>query len=185
MIFTKEQEYLPLVQQMSSTYGVDPALILAHIKQESGFDPQAYREELAIHDASYGLMQVLLSTAKTIDSGATVEKLYDPAYNMSIGTRYIAKNLARYPDDIESAIAAYNAGSAYKDANGNFVSKSGNTAVQGYVDKVWKNYNMYWDWLNSGAETIDVASDPDAPYYLIFGVLGAVALYMMAVKYVK
>jgi len=156
LTYASEQKYLPLIKQASAKYNVPEVLILAHMKQESGFNPYAYRAEPAIKDASYGLMQVLLNTAKTIDRSATTDKLYDPAYNIGIGTAYISKNLSRYPNDLSSAIASYNAGSAYKDSSGRFVSKSGNPSVQDYVDRVLRNHKNYTEWLGSGANLFDI-----------------------------
>lgn len=158
ILFNKEQEYLPVVNAVSQTTGVPSALILAHIKQESAFNPRAFRNEPKIKDASYGLMQLLLGTASKMDINATPEKLYDPAYNITLGATYIAQNLARYPGDIQSAIASYNAGTAYKDANGKYISKSGND-VQHYVDKVMRNYNTYSEWLGRGAQLFDPMID--------------------------
>lgn len=152
-LFTKELQLLPLVQPIGDLYNVPAALIFAHMKQESNFNPNAYKAEPALNDGSTGLMQVLLQTAKSIDKNATNTALLDPSYNIAIGTQYIAKNLQRYPNNVKDAIAAYNAGSAYKDQNGNYVSKSGNTAVQGYVDKVYANYQKYTDWLSKSTET--------------------------------
>lgn len=131
-------------------YNVPEALILAHMKQESNFDPDAVRDEPAINDASIGLMQVLLNTAKSIDSTATYAKLFEPQYNISIGTRYIKYQLERY-DNIKDSIAAYNAGTAYTTDDGTYVSKSGND-VQYYVDKVYANYQNYINWLNGYGE---------------------------------
>ena len=178
MIFITEQTYLPIIQSMGAQYNVDPALILAHIKQESGFNPTAYRAEPEINDASYGIMQILLSTAKTIDSSSTVQKLYDSTFNISVGTRYIAGNMARYPNDIESTIAAYNAGSAYINANVDYTNSKGDTSVQDYVDNVMKNYAMYTSWINNGASSIDLTADPDTPFYFLFLILGGAAFYM-------
>lgn len=157
MIFTKELTYLPIVQAAAFKYNVPASLILGHIKQESGFDRNAYRNEPAISDASWGLMQILTKTAKGLDSSATATKLLDPEFNIDLGTRLIAQNLIRYGGDVKSEAAAYNAGTAYKDANGEYISKSGNTAVQGYVDKVYSNYEYYTKWLASGAKEIDLA----------------------------
>lgn len=156
MIFTKEIEILPLVQDAAIRYNVPPSLILGHIKQESNYDRNAYRNEPAIKDASYGLMQILVGTAKRLDSSATAVKLLDPAYNIDLGTQLIAQNLIRYGGDVKSEAAAYNAGTAYKDENGEYISKSGNTAVQGYVDKVYSNYQYYMKWLESGAKEFDI-----------------------------
>ncbi len=155
LIYNAEQTLLPTLDPIAQLYSVPDALVLAHIKQESNFDANAYRAEPAINDASYGLMQVLLSTAKTIDKNATADALYDPAYNMSIGIQYIAKNLNRYNGNVQDAIAAYNAGSAMKNADGDYVNSQGVTNVQDYVDKVYSNYQNYTDWIANGAQMID------------------------------
>ena len=170
LTYASEQKYLPIINQAAAKHKVPAALILAHIRQESAFDPYAYRAEPAINDASYGLMQVLLRTAKTIDKNATPDKLYDPNYNIDIGTTYIAKNLSRYPTDLSSAIASYNAGSAYKNEAGKFVSKSGND-VQHYVDKVTRNYNNYINWLRGGASLFDTKYLVIAGTVAIIGIL--------------
>src|SRR5574343_1601256 len=163
--FIKEKKYLPMFQRVSDSTGVPVSLLLAHAKQESSFDPKAYRAEPAINDASYGLVQVLLKTAQGIDKTATVQKLYDPEYNLLIGAKYIAQNMARYPGDIKSAIASYNAGVARKNEQGQYVNSRGVPNVQTYVDKVYGYYVDYDKWLGHGANLVDVSINP----WLVFG----------------
>jgi len=156
MSYEKENSVLYAANEASAYYGVPTALILAHIKQESNFNPNAIREEPAINDASIGLMQVLVQTAKFIDKSATREKLFDPWYNISIGTQYLSYQKTRY-DDIKDVIASYNAGSAYVDQNNKYVSKSGND-VQNYVDRVYANYQNYLNWLNGYGDNTELVS---------------------------
>ena len=153
--FDKEKEYLPLAQKYGSKYGVSPALILAHIKQESSFNPNAYRNEPAINDASMGLMQMLVRTAKSFDSGATLDKLRNPEYSIDLGTQYISQNLRKWPK-LQDAIAAYNAGVPRLDEEGYYVNSKGDRMVQKYVDKVYGNYVEYNDWLGQGAKSFDL-----------------------------
>lgn len=160
VLFNKELQYLPLVEQAASKYGVPPSLILGHIKQESAFNPMARLDEPALGDASWGMMQLLLRTAQGLDPAATASKLLDPAYNIDLGTKYIAQNMARYPGDIQAAIAAYNAGSAKRNAQGQFVNSRGVPNVQNYVDKVYGYYIDYSKWLDNGASTVDLSVDP-------------------------
>lgn len=155
-LFTKEKQYANEVALAATKYGVPASLIMGHIKQESSFNPLAYRAEPSINDASYGMMQLLLNTAKTLDTNVTVEKLYNPGYNIDLGTKYISQNLKRYPNDIQSAIAAYNAGSAYKTQDGKYISKSGND-VQKYVDNVYKNMQVYENWIKGGEQSIQTS----------------------------
>lgn len=175
ILFIQEQNLLPLVQAASSEFNVPVALIFAHMKQESSFNSKAYRAEPSINDTSIGLMQVLLGTARTIIPGITLDQLYDPATNIRIGAAYIAKNLTRY-GNIPDAIASYNAGSAYKDANDNYISKSGKP-VQPYVDKVLNNYDMYLEWLGKGTPAISV--DTDLWVFGGFILIGTILLYVV------
>ncbi len=160
IIFNKEQNYLDLVNQAAAKYSVDPALLLAHLKQESNFNPNAYRDEPLLRDGSTGIAQILLSTAKSLDPNATQQALYDPAYSIDLEAKLVSKNLARYGGDIKSEIAAYNAGSAMKNAQGQYVNTKGVTNVQNYVDKVYQNYLDYSQWLDNGAQLVDVSIDP-------------------------
>lgn len=128
----------PIITQMSEKYDVPTALIKATIKQESNWNVSASRFEAHKTDASWGLMQVLLATAKEIlgNNDLTITQLMNPKTNIEAGTKYLAKQLKRYNGDLMSAIAAYNAGSAKKDANGVFTNNA-------YVQAVYGNYVMY------------------------------------------
>lgn len=128
----------PLVDQISSKYGVDPALIKGIIQQESRWDVNASRYEAHLNDSSWGLMQVLLKTAKWIlgNDKLTIADLINPQINVDAGTKYIASLLKQYNGKVQDAIAAYNAGSPRRNKDGSYVN-------QAYVDKVYRNYMMY------------------------------------------
>ncbi|MGB0850320.1 MAG: lytic transglycosylase domain-containing protein [Bacteroidia bacterium] len=135
------KEMIDAVMVSAKKYSVEPALIMAHMKRESDFRPQAVREEPQINDASIGLMQVLVKTARWImnDSTITRDQLFNIRFNVDVGTRYIAKNMKRYNNDYHKAIAAYNAGSArYKKGTSTFIN-------QPYVDFVYGWYLRYKD----------------------------------------
>jgi len=128
----------PLVEEIARRYGVDPNLVKGIIKQESNWDVNASRYEAHLNDSSWGLMQVLLSTAKATlgNNNLTISQLVSPETNITAGTKFIASQLARYGGNVRDAIAAYNAGSARK-------SQDGKYANQSYVDSVYRNYMMY------------------------------------------
>ncbi len=157
-LFINESTYLPQVIAASQKWGVPEPLIFAHMAQESAFDPLAYRAEPTRGDASYGLLQLLLETAKLLDPNATPDLLYTPDYNIDLGTQLMAKNLARYGGDIESEAASYNAGTAFKNANGQFTNSQGSTNVQNYVNSVMNYYKYYQSWLGNGAQVIDLTT---------------------------
>lgn len=128
----------PIIIQMSEKYGVPTALIKATIKQESNWNVSASRFEAHKTDASWGLMQILLATAKETlgNNDLTITQLMNPHINIEIGTKYLAKQLARYKGNMMDAIAAYNAGTAKKDTNGVYSNNA-------YVQAVYGNYIMY------------------------------------------
>lgn len=128
----------PIIIQMSEKYGVPTALIKATIKQESNWNVSASRFEAHKTDASWGLMQVLLATAKETlgNSALSITQLLNPSVNIEVGTKYLAKQLARYKGNMMDAIAAYNAGTAKKDKNGIYTNNE-------YVQTVYGNYVMY------------------------------------------
>jgi hypothetical protein len=114
--WANEHTWDAAIQSASVRYGVPVSLIKAIIGQESAFRPTAFRAEPAISDASIGLMQILLATARgegyTGANGiaAGLTGLYDPATNIQYGTSYLATCLARTNGVIPSAISAYNGG---------------------------------------------------------------------------
>lgn len=95
---------LPLeagILEVAMRHGVDPALIAAVIRVESGF-----REDAVSARGAQGLMQVMPDTAILLGfSDAT-----DPHTNLEVGTRYLATLLDQFGGDVELALAAYNAG---------------------------------------------------------------------------
>jgi len=125
-----------LIRRIAEDEGVDPVLIAAHMAAESGGDPAAVRSEPALRDRSIGLMQVLCQTARRFVTASRCDDLFDPELNVRTGARIIRDNLQRYGGNIPNAIAAYNAGSAFKDTQGRFVNTKGVPSVQGYVDRV-------------------------------------------------
>lgn len=110
--------YDTLIASAAQIYGVDPALVKAHMAAESAFNPRAYRAEPKINDASYGLMQLLWRTAQrfsnvaqpTDDDQTDLTGLYAPGVNIPIGAHLIADNLQAVGGDLDAAIAAYNEG---------------------------------------------------------------------------
>jgi soluble lytic murein transglycosylase-like protein len=99
-----------LIQQSSDQYQVPASWIQAIIDVESAWDPNAYREEPSIHDASYGLMQLLGSTARGLGFQDDLNGLYDPRTNIDLGTQLLAQLRHRWGDDFRSIYSAYNSG---------------------------------------------------------------------------
>lgn len=107
----KVSAYDAFVQAESFATGVPALLIQAVILTESSGRADAYRAEPRIHDASYGLMQLLYGTAKGLGYTGTPEGLYDPQTNIHYGTKLLAQLRARYGDNPAAIYSAYNSGS--------------------------------------------------------------------------
>jgi soluble lytic murein transglycosylase-like protein len=97
----RKARYDKLVEKVSTTYGVESALIHAVISVESGYDAKAVSKKGAA-----GLMQLMPKTAKRYD----VADVMDPAQNLDGGTRYLRDLLTMFNRNVGLALAAYNAG---------------------------------------------------------------------------
>ncbi len=122
----------------ATTHGVDYELLKALIVTESGFDTQALSPKGAV-----GLMQLMPATAHrfgvSADARRTVsQKLVDPAVNVSTGTRYLRYLLDLFPDRMDLALAAYNAGEGAVQRAGNRIPAFKET--QNYVRTVMELY---------------------------------------------
>jgi soluble lytic murein transglycosylase-like protein len=100
-------------------HDIDYELLQALVATESGFDAQAVSPKGAL-----GLMQVLPATAQRYglapDKRGTVEsKLFDPRINIATGSRYLHDLIAMFPNRLELALAAYNAGEGAVQRAGN------------------------------------------------------------------
>ncbi|VWM06065.1 lytic transglycosylase domain-containing protein [Burkholderia lata] len=91
------------VQTESDRYGLAPALLLAIIAVESGFD----RHAVSVAGAR-GLMQVMPTAHR--DLVAHVKDLSDPATNVRIGAAIFRGYLDDADGDVETALVRYNGG---------------------------------------------------------------------------
>ncbi len=105
------RKYDAAVQQWAQTYDLDPLLVDAFIRTESGFDPEATSSV----DAR-GLMQMTEETFLWLRSkiaegeGLEFADLYDPDTNIRFGCYYLHLCMERYKGDVATAAAAYHSG---------------------------------------------------------------------------
>jgi soluble lytic murein transglycosylase len=140
-----------IISSLAAKGGLAPSLILGLIRQESAFNEKARSPANA-----RGLMQILPSTARKIVRQArmkrySVQKLYQPETNITLGTQCLASLMRRYGKP-ELALAAYNAGESrvhrwmkeFGDADmPEFVEWIPFSETRGYVKQVLSNQAFY------------------------------------------
>lgn len=101
IVTTGNPKYDELIALSAARNGVDPNLVVAMMRQESGFNPRA----LSYKGAS-GLMQLMPATARRFG----VTNIFDAAQNIEGGTRYLRFLLDQFKGDVNLVLAGYNAG---------------------------------------------------------------------------
>lgn len=149
----KADEITAAIIEESEKQGLDPVFTLAVIHTESGFNPNAKGK---LGDS--GLMQILPDTAKWIAEMNDIpwegkKALFDPVYNIKIGTAYFAYLRSEF-DMPSDYLRAYNAGptAVRKAQNRKIVAakKNPSRAMNGhilnkiYARKVMKNYALLY-----------------------------------------
>lgn len=161
--------YAELVRPEAERAGIDPALALALIKQESGFDPNAVSRV-----GARGLMQLMPATGAEQARKEGVgsfhpDSLFRPAMNVRLGVAYLADVLKSHGGEPSLALAHYNAGPIalarwmprlqgrpLEEA----VEDIGYAETREYVKRVganWKTYRVLWAEVPSGGGNRDAA----------------------------
>jgi len=131
---------------------VDPRLLLAIMRQESRFQPDAKSSA-----AARGLMQFISTTAVRVagelgQDDFRQEELYYPPTAILFGTQYLADLFKVFPNQTEAVAASYNGGDdnmkrwlARSESNlpDLYVPEIAYAQSKDYVYKVMANYRMY------------------------------------------
>lgn len=148
------RSYASIVAARAKENGLDPNLVYAVIRQESGFQAGAQSGAGAV-----GLMQLTPDTFEWLQrkEGAqdplSSDALTQPDVNVRYGCRFLALLLNRYGVR-RTALCAYNAGIGRVDSwlGDASLSKDGRNLdaipyaeTQNYVEKVEENYRQYRD----------------------------------------
>ena len=147
------RKYEQLVDQWAQTYNLDPLLVDAFIRTESGFDPAATSSV----DAR-GLMQMTEETFLWLRSKIAADEdlafadLYDPDTSIRFGCCYLHLCLERYNGDVATAAAAYHSGWGTVDnllrmeehsADGQTLQGFPYSQMNHYVNKITSCYGAY------------------------------------------
>ena len=104
--------YETQVQQAAKQADINPGWVYGVMRQESLYDPQAISPANA-----YGLLQLLLPTAKTVarkwkEPTPSREDLFKPEINLALGADYLRDMLDKWNGNLILALGSYNAGPA-------------------------------------------------------------------------
>ncbi|HEX7810927.1 MAG TPA: lytic transglycosylase domain-containing protein [Burkholderiales bacterium] len=124
--------YAKHIQDAAKVNKLEPALIHAVIAAESGYNPFARSSKGAA-----GLMQLMPATAKRYG----VTNRLDPAQNIQGGSRYLRDLVRMFNNDLQLAVAAYNAGENAVVKYGNRIPPYSETMT--YVPRVMTYYKKY------------------------------------------
>ncbi len=130
----RQRALSPLITKAATATQLRPALVHAVVRAES-----AYLADAVSSAGAVGLMQLMPGTAERY--GVTNRR--DPAQNLRGGTEYLRDLLQMFDNDLQLALAAYNAGE-------NAVIKYGRqippyNETQNYVRKVIRFYQAMDD----------------------------------------
>jgi soluble lytic murein transglycosylase-like protein len=139
-------------------YRLDQSLLLAFTRTESKFQPAALSPM-----GARGLMQLMPATAAQMAGGRpTQAQLCDPAYNMSLGQKYLEELLAMAGGGVLQLAAAYNAGPGNvmrwmdgKDDPLMFIETMSAQETRAYVKRVMTYYWIYSQMAGKSPKTLD------------------------------
>ncbi len=172
----KAAAYPVMSVRPSDGWQVDPALVHAIVRQESKFEMRVTSSS----DAR-GLMQLMPATAAgtmkdtTLDNPGTKAKLFDPAFNLSVGQRYVQKMYSFVEPDgnLFHLVIAYNGGPGnlqkwlkeveYRGDPLLFIESIPSRETRGYVERVVANYWIYQDRLGEAKTTLDQTARGEWP----------------------
>lgn len=123
--------YNKQIDHYGKRYNIDPDLIKAIIKAESGFDRYAVSKK-----GARGLMQLMPATAREMN----VSDPFNPDQNIAGGVRYFRSLLKMFNGNVVLSLAAYNAGpTQVKRSRG--VPQF--TETRKYIKRVLRYYEQY------------------------------------------
>jgi soluble lytic murein transglycosylase len=157
------------ISEDAKSFGADPTLVLAIMREESRFNPRAKSEA-----AARGLLQFIITTARQIgrDVGlldVAPEDLYDPRVIIRLGAKYISTLSKDFANDHYNVAAAYNAGpkqtalwSRLAPAPGDdyFLSAINFDETKQYVRKVMNSYKRYEEIYGNGVPSGGIRPEP-------------------------
>lgn len=170
--FVLPERGYPVISTPQVPGGAEPAFVLSITRQESNFDPRARSGA----DAR-GMMQLLpatgRSTARSLGLPYSVDRLYEPEFNMQLGARYLGDMVSTFGGSYAMAAAGYNAGpgrpARWIDVCGdprggttdpvNFIECIPFSETRNYVMRTLETTQVYRARLNGGVAPLQLSQD--------------------------
>ncbi len=145
--------YLHSIRTEAGNNGLDPALVLAVMRQESRFVANARSRA-----GARGLMQIMPKTGRRLMGAKKfrADTLYHPGTSIRYGTKFLARLLEQYQGSLVRALGAYNAGPRRMNSwlksdrcrqDDDFLVEDINIAeTREYIKRVLEGYYIY-SWL--------------------------------------
>ncbi len=124
-LLARSSVYDQIIEQAAAQTGVEPNLLRAVIVVESGFNSRAVSRI-----GAKGLMQLMPSTARRFGAA----DVFNPTQNVQAGANYLGFLINRFGNDLQLALAAYNAGEQAVERSGWHIPPFSET--QAYVPRV-------------------------------------------------
>ena len=143
-------KYCNVIERYATKYDLPPELIYAIIRAESSFNRYAVS-----HAGASGLMQIMEPTGVWAAEQMGLvdfdyEHIFEPELNIHIGTWYINRLIRQFGGNLDTALAAYNAGSGNVNS---WLNEQGSTdhsleripfgETRNYVERVNLYQNVY------------------------------------------
>ncbi len=148
----------PVIVEEARQYGFDPLMLVAVIITESSFGPTEVS-----HMGARGLMQIKPSVARAVAKRrgmhwSDADKLFDPAYNVRLGTHYLFELVGRFRS-VKRAIIAYN----YGETALHWRIETGQRLPMVYFERVKNNYHVLRERFGSQVPWVPVQFDLPLP----------------------
>lgn len=125
-----KRDFVPYLVATARDYEVDPLLVLAVMKVESTFRPDAVS-----YAGAYGLLQIKPVAAKEVANvfgGTLVTDLLNPYQNVQVGIQYLSHLKKMFSKDRIRMLSAYNMGPTLVRSRGVGSSRYSNKVMAAY-----------------------------------------------------
>ena len=125
--------YKEYIDKYSAQFDVDPLFVLAVIREESRFNPEA-----GSYAGAQGLMQIMPATGKSIANALDIKNysadmLLDPETSIKMGVYYLSRQLGSFGGNKYYACGAYNGGPG---AMNKWINNWGNRDIDEFIEYV-------------------------------------------------